>query len=58
MRGCDPKKLLVGAKVRDAARRMRRRSAEGELRINWPALIAFKRSFVDPTGTSNLTYAV
>lgn len=46
LRGCDPKKVLVGAEdTVDAARRMRGRGAEGELRIDWPALITSKQSF-------------
>jgi glutathione reductase (NADPH) len=49
LRGCDPKKMLVsGAEAVDIARRMRRRGVEGELRIDWKELIAFKRSFTDP----------
>ncbi len=49
LRGCDPKKMLVsGEEALDAARRMRSRGVEGELRIDWPGLMAFKRSFTDP----------
>jgi glutathione reductase (NADPH) len=49
LRGCDPKKMLIsGAEAIDAARRMRGRGVAGELRINWPELIAFKRTFTDP----------
>lgn len=49
LRGCDPKKMLVaGAQVIDAARRMRPNGVEGEVRIDWSALIAFKRTFTDP----------
>ena len=49
LRGCDPKKILVsGEEALDAARRMRSRGIDGELRIDWPALMAFKRSFTDP----------
>ncbi len=49
LRGCDPKKMLVsGEEAVDAARRMQSHGIEGELRIDWPALIAFKRSFTDP----------
>ena len=32
----------------DAARRMNGRGVAGDLRIDWPALMAFKRSFTDP----------
>jgi glutathione reductase (NADPH) len=49
LRGCDPKKMLLsGAETVDAARRMQGHGVAGELRINWPELIAFKRSFTDP----------
>ncbi|WP_313912326.1 FAD-dependent oxidoreductase [Sphingopyxis sp. SE2] len=49
LRGCDPKKMLVaGAEVIDAERRMRPNGIDGELRIDWPELIAFKRGFTDP----------
>jgi glutathione reductase (NADPH) len=48
LRGCDPKKMMVsGEEALDAARRMRSHGVEGELRIDWPALMAFKRSFTD-----------
>jgi glutathione reductase (NADPH) len=40
--------LISGAEAIDAARRMRGRGVAGELRINWPELIAFKRTFTDP----------
>ena len=47
LRGCDPKKMLRrGAEIIDAARLMRGKGVEqGDLRINWPDLVAFKRSF-------------
>jgi glutathione reductase (NADPH) len=49
LRGCDPKKMLIsGAEAIDAAHRMQGHGVTGELRINWPELIAFKRSFTDP----------
>lgn len=49
LRGCDPKKMLVGgAEVIDAQRRMSPNGIDGEVRIDWPELIAFKRSFTDP----------
>ena len=49
LRGCDPKKMLVaGAQVVDAQRRMHPNGIDGELHIDWPALIRFKRSFTDP----------
>lgn len=49
LRGCDPKKVLVsGEEAIAAARRMRGHGVAGDLRIDWPALMAFKRSFTDP----------
>lgn len=49
LRGCDPKKMLVsGEEAIDANVRMNGRGTDGELRINWPALMAFKRTFTDP----------
>ena len=49
LRGCDPKKMLVsGEEAIDAARRMKSHGVEGDLRIDWPTLMAFKRSFTDP----------
>ena len=49
LRGCDPKKMLVsGEEAIDAARRMAGNGVEGALAINWPGLMAFKRTFTDP----------
>ncbi|MDB4911426.1 MAG: pyridine nucleotide-disulfide oxidoreductase [Gemmatimonadetes bacterium] len=48
-RGCDPKKVLVGAaEVVSWQRRMRGYGVAGDASIDWPALMAFKRSFTDP----------
>ena len=49
LRGCDPKKMLIaGAEVIDAQRRMAPNGIDGEVRIDWSELIAFKRSFTEP----------
>src|SRR5260370_23882998 len=40
--------LISGAEAIDAAHRMRGHGVAGELRISWPELIAFKRTFTDP----------
>jgi glutathione reductase (NADPH) len=49
LRGCDPKKMLVsGAAALDYAHRMRENGVTGELHIEWPKLMAFKRRFTDP----------
>ncbi|MFC0862539.1 dihydrolipoyl dehydrogenase family protein [Sphaerimonospora cavernae] len=49
LRGCDPKKVLVGAaEIIDRKRRMEGRGIAGDLRIDWPELIRFKGTFTDP----------
>lgn len=51
LRGCEPKKTLrTVAAALDQARRLADVGlvADGGLRIDWPALMAFKRSFTDP----------
>ena len=49
LRGCDPKKMLRrGAEIVDAVHLMRGKGVETDsLRINWPDLMAFKRTFTD-----------
>lgn len=52
-RGCVPKKVLVAAcEVVDHARRARGHGVAGELRIDWAALQAMRRSIVDPIPAS------
>jgi len=50
LRGCDPKKVLVGAgALIDALRRMNGKGLENEeARIDWGELMRFKRTFTDP----------
>ncbi len=50
LRGCDPKKVLVGAaEVVDWARRMKGKGVQADgLRIDWSELIRFKRTFTEP----------
>lgn len=50
LRGCDPKKVLRrGPEVVDAAKRMQGNGVVPDgLRIDWPGLVGFKRSFTDP----------
>lgn len=50
LRGCDPKKVLVGAvEAIDHARRMRGHGvAGGEPTIAWKELMKFKRTFTEP----------
>ncbi len=50
LRGCDPKKVLVGvAELVDWSRRMQGKGISAPaLSINWPDMIRFKRTFTDP----------
>jgi len=49
LRGCDPKKVLVGAaELIDWAARMHGSGIAGDAHINWAELMAFKRTFTDP----------
>ncbi|MDZ7801824.1 MAG: FAD-dependent oxidoreductase [Trueperaceae bacterium] len=49
LRGCDPKKVLVGAAdIVDAQRRMSDHGVSGETHLDWSALMAFKRTFTEP----------
>jgi len=54
LRGCDPKKVLVGvADVIDWTRRMQGKGVAGSnLGIHWPELMHFKRTFTDPVPQS------
>src|SRR6187431_1834093 len=50
LRGCDPKKVLVGAaEVIERTRQMAGKGITSEdTRIDWSALIRFKRTFTEP----------
>ena len=49
LRGCDPKKMLIGgADAFDHARRMQGKGIAGDIHIEWQKLMAFKRTFTDP----------
>jgi glutathione reductase (NADPH) len=49
LRGCDPKKVLVGAaEVIDWVQRMQGSGIAGDSRIDWPELMRFKRTFTQP----------
>jgi glutathione reductase (NADPH) len=54
LRGCDPKKVLVGAAdALDWVRRMKGKGIRAEeLRIDWQELMRFKRSFTEPVPKS------
>jgi glutathione reductase (NADPH) len=55
LRGCDPKKVLVGAAELTAwSDRMEGRGALGRTDVDWPALMRFKRSFTDPITKARL----
>jgi glutathione reductase (NADPH) len=55
LRGCDPKKVLVGAADLVAwSGRMQGRGARARTEIDWPALMSFKRSFTDPVPKARL----
>lgn len=52
--GCDPKKMLYrGVEVKNAALRMNGFGISGTAKIDWPSLMAFKRSYTTgiPAGT-------
>ncbi|MFZ5625231.1 MAG: dihydrolipoyl dehydrogenase family protein [Gemmatimonadota bacterium] len=53
LRGYDPKKVLVGgAELADWHRRLTGWGIAGDARIDWPALMRFKRTFTDPVPAS------
>jgi glutathione reductase (NADPH) len=55
VKGCIPKKVLAGvAEVVERADGLRGRGISGNLRIAWPDLIRFKRSFTDPVPTARV----
>lgn len=49
LRGCDPKKVLVyAASVIDQTQRLAKHGVTTEARLDWAALVRFKRTFTDP----------
>ncbi len=49
LRGCEPKKVLYSAaEVAERARAHTGSGIEGRITVDWPSLIAFKRTFTDP----------
>jgi glutathione reductase (NADPH) len=53
LRGCDPKKVLVGAaEVIDRNRRMNGSGVSGKPEIDWQKLMEFKRTFTEPVPES------
>ena len=59
VKGCIPKKILVGAaEVIVRAKSMQNKGIDGDIRIKWPELISFKRTFTDPVPlTRSRSYA-
>lgn len=56
LRGCDPKKMLIGGTdALDHVHRMHDKGVTGDVHIDWPALMAFKRTFTDPVPASTST---
>ncbi|MDE3110978.1 MAG: NAD(P)/FAD-dependent oxidoreductase [Acidobacteriota bacterium] len=54
LRGCDPKKVLVGAAESiDFISRLQGHGVTGACSINWSELMAFKRTFTDPVPDVN-----
>ncbi len=55
LRGCDPKKVLVGvSELVDWSQRMQGKGVRGPaLSIDWPELIRFERTFTDPAPHEN-----
>ena len=54
LRGCDPKKMLIGGtSAVDHVRKMRGKGVVGDSHIAWPELMAFKRTFTDPVPETN-----
>ncbi|SDX73553.1 MULTISPECIES: dihydrolipoyl dehydrogenase family protein [Bacillaceae] len=48
LRGCDPKKVLHGAaELYDWHKRMKGSGIHGDVTIDWPELMAFKKTFTD-----------
>ncbi len=49
LRGCDPKKVLLGAtEALESVKRLQGKGLAGVPRVDWPALMAFKRSSASP----------
>jgi glutathione reductase (NADPH) len=54
LRGCDPKKMLIGGvEATDHVRRMHGKGVVGKVATDWPELIAFKRGFTDPVSVNH-----
>ena len=48
LRGCDPKKILVGVgQAWDQAQRFRGKGISGDIKLSWDKMLAFKNTFTD-----------
>lgn len=55
LRGCDPKKVLVGAAdMVEGTERMKGKGIASNATINWPELMAFKNTFTEPVPDSRV----
>ncbi len=55
LRGCDPKKVLVGAaEMIDGIERMQGKGISSQTTIKWPELMAFKRTFTEPVSENKV----
>jgi glutathione reductase (NADPH) len=53
-RGCNPKKVLLSAaEAVNRSRDMHERGVWGEITVDWPELMRFKRSFTEPVSERN-----
>lgn len=52
-RGCDPKKVLIGAvEAKTQVRQLQGKGFNNQPKIDWPQLMAFKKTFTDPAPES------
>jgi glutathione reductase (NADPH) len=55
LRGCDPKKVLVGAaEIADRAKNMQKSGLTGPTELNWPDLMSFKKTFTEQVPESRI----
>jgi glutathione reductase (NADPH) len=53
LRGCDPKKVLVGiSEIIDRVQHMKGKGLTGEIGLSWQELMRFKKTFTDPVPKS------
>lgn len=55
LRGCDPKKIMVSAgTATDNVRRRSGKGLDGNVHLDWPSLMAYKRAFTEPVPEKRL----